>query len=87
MWIFCLETIFNLNVDSVDNKGFTILEKGLDFAPNQHKINVPELISDFNEFCRRMHLKWHFRDEPQGLLKHRLYHLNRCDIHLRDILA
>ena len=34
-----------------------VLEKGLDFAPIQRKINEPELIRDFNEFCRRMHLK------------------------------
>ena len=32
----------------------------------QRKINEPELRRDFNEFCRRMRLKWHFRDEPQG---------------------
>ena len=29
----------------------------------QDKINEPELRNDFNEFCRRMRLKWHFRDE------------------------
>ena len=43
-----------------------VLEKGLDFALIQHKINEPELRRDFNEFCRRMHVKWHFWDEPQG---------------------
>ena len=43
-----------------------VLERGLDFAPIQRKINEPELRRDFNEFCRRMRLKWHFRDEPQG---------------------
>ena len=42
------------------------LEKGLDFALIQHKINGPELRSDFNEFCSRMHLKWHFQDERRG---------------------
>ena len=40
-----------------------ILEKGLDYAPIQRKINEPELRHHFNDFCR-MHLKWHFRDEP-----------------------
>ena len=40
-----------------------ILEKGLDFAPIQNKINEPEL-SDFEEFYRRMGTKWHFRNEP-----------------------
>ena len=28
----------------------------------QNKINEPELRNDFNEFCRRMHLKWYFRN-------------------------
>ena len=36
----------------------------LDYAPIQRKMNEPELIHDFNDFCRRMRLKWHFRDEP-----------------------
>ena len=43
-----------------------VLEKGLDFAPIQKKLNEPELRSDFNEFCRRMRLKWHFRDESEN---------------------
>ena len=41
-----------------------ILEKGLDFAPIQNKINEPELRTDFEEFCRRMRTRWHFRNEP-----------------------
>ena len=41
-----------------------ILEKGLDFAPIQNKINEPELRSDFEEFCCRMRNKWRFRNEP-----------------------
>ena len=40
-----------------------ILEKGLDYAPIQNKINEPELKQDFEEFCRKMRLKWHFRNE------------------------
>ena len=43
-----------------------VLEKSLDFAPIQRKINEEELRRDFDEFCRRMRLKWHFWDEPQG---------------------
>ena len=42
-----------------------VLEKSLDFAPIQKKINEPDLRSNFNEFCRRMRLKWHFRHEPE----------------------
>ena len=41
-----------------------VLEKGLDFAPIQNKVNEPELRKDFDEFCRRMRIKWHFRNEP-----------------------
>ena len=41
-----------------------MLEKGLDFAPIQNKINEPELRTDFEEFSRRMRTKWHFRYEP-----------------------
>ena len=40
-----------------------ILEKDLDYAPIQRKINEPELKCDFEEFCRRMRIKWHFRNE------------------------
>ena len=43
-----------------------VLEKSLDFAPIQKKINEPDLRSNFNEFCRRMRLKWHFRHEPES---------------------
>ena len=41
-----------------------ILEKGLDFASIQNKVNEPELRSDFEAFCRRMRTKRHFRNEP-----------------------
>ena len=41
-----------------------VLEKGLDFAPVQNKVNEPELRKDFDEFCRQMRIKWHFKNEP-----------------------
>ena len=41
-----------------------VLEKGLDFAPIQRKINEPELGKDFEEFCRCMRTKSNFRNEP-----------------------
>ena len=41
-----------------------VLEKELDFAPIQRKFIEPELRQDFEEFCRRMRIKWHFRNEP-----------------------
>ena len=33
------------------------------YAPIENKINETELRNDFNEFCRRMRLKWYFRNE------------------------
>ena len=40
-----------------------VLEKSLDFAPIQGKIDEPKFRKDFNEFCRRMRIKWNFRNE------------------------
>ena len=45
-----------------------VLEKGLDFAPIQNKINEPELRTNFEDFCRRMRIKWHFSNEPSPTL-------------------
>ena len=46
-----------------------VLEKGLDYALIQNKINEPEFRRDFEEFCRRMRLKWHFRNDPTPYFK------------------
>ena len=62
---FCSETIFNLSHRVLTDAEIKLLEKGLDFAPIQWKINEPELKQNFNDFCRRMRLKWYFRDETQ----------------------
>ena len=40
-----------------------ILEKGLDFAAIQNKINQPEFTKDFEEICRRNRSKWYFHNE------------------------
>ena len=29
-----------------------------------NKVNEPELRKDYDEFCRQMRIKWHFRNEP-----------------------
>ena len=63
---FCSETIFHLSNRVLTDTENNVLEKGLDFAPIHKKLNKPELRSDFNEFCRRMHLKWHFRHETEN---------------------
>ena len=41
-----------------------VLEKCLDFVPIQRKVNKPELMQDFENFCRRMRIKWYFVNEP-----------------------
>ena len=46
-----------------------VVEKGLDYAPIQNKINEPELRRDFEEFCRRVRLTWHFRNESTPYFK------------------
>ena len=61
---FCSDAVFNLRRKVLTDTEIRILEKGLDFAPIQNKINEPELRTDFEEFCRRMRTKWHFRNEP-----------------------
>ena len=61
---FCSETVFNLSNRVLSDAEIRVLGKGLDYAPIQRKMSEPELIHDFNDFCRRMRLKWHFRDEP-----------------------
>ena len=62
---FSSETIFNLNGRVLTDAEIKILEKGLDFAPLQRKINESELKQDFKDFCRSMQLKWYFWDERQ----------------------
>ena len=60
---FYSDTVFNLRSKVLTNTEINVLEKGLDFAPIQNKINQPELRKDFEEFCRRMRAKWYFRNE------------------------
>ena len=61
---FCSDTVFNLSNKVLTEDEIKVLEKGLDFAPIQRKVNEPELRQDFENFCRRMRIKWHFRNEP-----------------------
>ena len=51
---FSSETILNLNHRVLTDAEIKILEKGLDFAPIQHKINEPELKQDFKDLCTSM---------------------------------
>ena len=61
---FCSETVFNLSKNVLTEAKNKVLEKVLDYAPIQNKVNEPELRSDFEEFCRRMRLKGYFRNDP-----------------------
>ena len=63
---FCSDTIFNLSRKVLTDSEIKVLEKGLDYAPIQSKINEPELRNDFKEFCRGMLLKWYLRNEPSS---------------------
>ena len=44
---FCSDTVFNLSKRVLSETEIKILEKGLDYAPIQRKINEPELKTDF----------------------------------------
>ena len=61
---FCSGAVFNLSWKVLTDTEIRILEKGLDFAPIQNKINEPESRPDFEEFCHRMRTRWRFRNEP-----------------------
>ena len=61
--------MFNLSKKVLTDIEIKVLEKGLDYAPIQGKINEPELRRDFEEFCRRVRLKWHFCNEPTPYFK------------------
>ena len=50
---FCSDTVFNLSRRVLTETEIKILEKGLDYAPIQNKINELELKQDFEEFCRK----------------------------------
>ena len=56
--------VFNLSQRVLSEIEIQVLEKGLDFAPIQKSINEPELRKGFEEFSRRMHIRWNFRDQP-----------------------
>ena len=60
---FCSYIVFNLSRKVLSEAEIKTLEKGLNFAPIQNKINEPEQRKDFKEFCRRMRIKWYFRND------------------------
>ena len=44
---FYSDTTFNLSNRALSDSEIKVLEKGLDFAPKQRKLDEPELRSDF----------------------------------------
>ena len=60
---FCAETLFNFSHKVFKETETKVLEQGLNFAPTQKCINELELRKDFVEFCRKMRIKRHFRNE------------------------
>ena len=61
---FCSKTVFNLSQKVLSEIEIQVLEKRLNFAPIQKSINEPELRKDFEDFSRRMRIRWNFRDQP-----------------------
>ena len=61
---FCSDIVFSLSNKILSEEEIKVVEKGLDFATIQRKINEPELRKNVEEFCRRMRTKWNFRNEP-----------------------
>ena len=55
--------MFHLSKKVLTEAEIKVLEKGLDYAPIQDKVNEPELRSEFEEFCWRMRFKWYFRND------------------------
>ena len=60
---FCSSIIFNLSKGILLESEIKILENGLDYVRIQRKINEPDLRTNFEEFSRRMQIKWRFKNE------------------------
>ena len=62
--LFCSKTVFNLSQRALSNTEIEVLEKGLDFSPIQRSFNELDLRKYFEEFARKMRIKWDFRNKP-----------------------
>ena len=52
--------LMGISAQTLTDTEIHFLEKGLDFALIQSKINQPEQRKDFKEFSRRMGIRWNF---------------------------
>ena len=59
---FCSKMMFHLSQRVLPEIEIQVLKKGLDLAPVQKSINESELRKDFEDFSRKMRVKWSFRD-------------------------
>ena len=66
------DTVLNISRKVLTDTERKVLEKGLDFAPIQRKLNESELQRDFKDFCRCMRLEWYFRNEPTPFFSEQL---------------
>ena len=60
LFIFYSDRIFNLSKKVLSETEAKVFKEALNFAPIQDEINEPELRKDFEEFCRRIRISWHF---------------------------
>ena len=61
---FFSKNVFILSQRASSDIEIQVLEKELDFSPVRRSLNEPELQNDFEEFARKMCIKWNFRSEP-----------------------
>ena len=61
---FCSDTVFNLS-------------RRLVSEDEKNKVNEHELRKGFDEFCRQMRIKWHFRNEHSGSFSTRYRNLSK----------
>ena len=54
---FCPDTVFNLSNKVLTDDEIKVVQKSLDFAPIQRKVNERELRQNFENFCRRIRIK------------------------------
>ena len=60
---FYSNTDFDLSQKILSDTKIKVLQKRLDCAPVQIKVNEPELRQDFDEFFRKMRVKGYFQNE------------------------
>ena len=61
---FCSDTFFNLSNKVLTEHEIKVLQKSLDFAPIQIKVNEPELRQDFENFTDVWGLSGIFEKNP-----------------------